>query len=90
MNSATIATDDRDLRRVTVGLFRSRGKGEILLVYLNDGEADAAVMRYDQLSRNDRSLVHATAQDPLSLLQRMKGRRKAFRSPSSSVACRAA
>src|SRR5262245_24148486 len=33
MNTATIAPANRDSRTVTVGLFRSSRKGEILLVY---------------------------------------------------------
>lgn len=72
MNITTLVPGDRDVRTVTVGLFRSSSKGEILLIYLNDGADDAAVMRYDQLSRKNRSYIHAAARDPLSVLKRTK------------------
>jgi hypothetical protein len=52
-------------------------QGEILLVYLNDGKVNAAAMRDDQLSGKDRHLIRTTAEDPLSMLKRMKVRKKA-------------
>jgi hypothetical protein len=79
MNTDTLAPGDRDIRTVSVGLFRSRRKGEILLVYLNDGEADATILLYNQLSRKERQRVHAAAQDPLSVLKRTHTTKKASR-----------
>jgi hypothetical protein len=76
MTTATNTTSDRDIRSVTIGAFRSRHKGEILLIYFNDGQADAAILRYDQLSGTERHLVRTTAQDPLGVLKRTKTGRK--------------
>ena len=70
MNTANITIGDRDFRTVTIGIFRSKHQGEILLVYLHDGDTDATVMRYDQLSGNERHLVRTADQDPLSVLTR--------------------
>lgn len=72
MNTATIIADLRDLPTITVGLFRSRFQGEILLVYLNNEQNDPTVLRYDTLTRQDRSVVQAIAQDPLSVLKRTR------------------
>jgi hypothetical protein len=78
MNTVTIDSGNSYIRTVTVGMLRSSHKGEILLVYLNDGEVDAAIMRFDQLSRKDRYFVRSSAQDPLSVQKRTQVGRKAF------------
>lgn len=70
---ATLITDSRNsiLPTVTIGAIKSSQKEEIVLVYLNAEEADSIILRYDQLSRKDRNVIRAIAQDPLSVLARM-------------------
>jgi hypothetical protein len=70
---ATLITDSRNsiLPTVTIGAIKFNHKSEIVLVYLNAEEANSVVLRYDQLSRNDRNIIRAIAQDPLSVLERM-------------------
>ena len=67
-------TDSRNsaLPTVTIGAIRSCHAGEIVLVYLNEGKSNAAVLRYDQLSRKEKGFIRAVAQDPLSVLDHMK------------------
>jgi hypothetical protein len=73
MNAITnLITNSRNsvLPTVTIGAIKSSHK-EIVLVYLNAEETDSVVLRYDQLSRNDRHIIRTLAQDPLSVLKRM-------------------
>jgi hypothetical protein len=79
MNTAANTADDSRLPSVTIGVFRSCRKGEILLIYLNDGQTNAAILPYDQLSRQERRLVQVSAQDPLSVLKRTAAGRQASR-----------
>jgi hypothetical protein len=69
---ATLITNCREsiLPTVTIGTIKSDHKGEIVLVYLNENETNSFVLRYDQLSRKDRGIIQAIAQDPLSVLDR--------------------
>jgi hypothetical protein len=69
---ATLITNCRDsiLPTVTVGTIKSTREGDIVLVYLNENEANSFVLRYDQLSWKDRDIIQTIAQDPLSVLKR--------------------
>jgi hypothetical protein len=73
---ATLITDCRNaiLPTVTIGAIHSCRQGEIVLVYLDAGESNSHILRYDRLSREDRSVIQAIAQDPLSVLERMNAR----------------
>ena len=57
---------------VTIGTIKSAHEGEIVLVYLNNGEGETLVVRYDRLSPEYRGRVRAIAQDPLSVLERTR------------------
>lgn len=72
--STLITTPDMMTRQddmvltVTVGTLHSDQEGDIILVYVNEGEDDAMVLRFDRLSRRARHLIESMAQDPLHVL----------------------
>ncbi len=77
MNAITTQiTDCRDsiLPTITIGAIQSSREGEIILVYLNEGETDSSVLRYDRLSWRDRTIVRTLVQDPLKVLKRRRTR----------------
>lgn len=64
----TMQEGHTDQVSVTVGTFRSVCKPEVVLVYLNHGQNDPIVVRYDQLAGKFRRLVGSIATDPLGVL----------------------
>ena len=62
----------RDFISVTIGAIRTARKREIVLVYVDEGEHDPVVFRYDRLTCNDRKFISLVAQDPLNVLARKK------------------
>lgn len=58
---------------ISIGTVKSGRGDEIVLVYLDNGEAESLVVRYDRLSRPFRRLVKMLAYDPLGVLGHHRG-----------------
>jgi len=72
MTDETCESENPCIPTVTVGVIKSRNKGEIILVYLNNDGGDPITVRYERLSRKERRVVQVVAQDPLHVLDRVK------------------
>lgn len=64
----TTTHQDDMVMTVTVGTLHTDQEGDIILVYVNEGEDDSMVLRFDRLSRRARHLIESMAQDPLHVL----------------------